>query len=530
MGTYLQGMDAETFDFNQWLVARPWDLLKTAKGRIALTKYDPLLFAVLYLRHHLSGKETGGKVTFNDLHLELFRQARLWTIPAEKPRQYRDAYIAPRESGKSTLLFLVLPLWAAAHGHIRFCVAFADSGTQAETHLSSFKTELESNNKLRADFPDLCTVATRRKGYNVADNRNMLHTAAGFVFAARGIDSGNLGLKVGDTRPDLIVMDDVEPGESSYSAYLAAKRLTTIIDVILPLSEFARVVLVGTVTMLNSIVHQLVQSGMNPDKAPSWISEENFRVHHFNAIIVRPDGTERSVWPAKWTIEYLSKIRHTRSYRKNFANDPSGNEYALLTPQVLLERRHLHYAAKPLKVAVAVDPSGGGRDTAGIIGGFLGDDGRVYWTHDRTIAGPVEKWAKRVVVLAYEIGAERIFVEQNYGREMARRVIAAAWKDLHENESTKPMCPLIELVHGKRGKLLRAEPVAQAVINDQIRLGSHLPEVEAEWSSWEEGHGESPGRIDASVYLSYGLLPIPGSAAVISTYNNAPALPQIPIK
>src|SRR5690606_8931443 len=35
---------------------------------------------------------------------------------------------------------------------------------------------------------------------------------------------------------------------------------------------------------------------------------------------------ERSIWPAKWPIEFLNKIRHTRSYLKNFANDPMGVE------------------------------------------------------------------------------------------------------------------------------------------------------------------------------------------------------------
>jgi hypothetical protein len=65
---------------------------------------------------------------------------------------------------------------------------------------------------------------------------------------------------VGEKRPDLIILDDVEPSESNYSAYLAEKRLSTIQNAILPLNEWARVVWVGTVTTDGSLIHQAVKS------------------------------------------------------------------------------------------------------------------------------------------------------------------------------------------------------------------------------------------------------------------------------
>jgi hypothetical protein len=101
------------------------------------------------------------------------------------------------------------------------------------------------------------------------------------------------------------------------------KRLSTVQDAILPLNEFARVVVSGTVTMPGSLIHQLVRAGQGEDPEP-WIVEEKFTIHHTLPIVIRPDGTERSVWPAKWTIDFLNSIRGTRSYKKNFANDPMG--------------------------------------------------------------------------------------------------------------------------------------------------------------------------------------------------------------
>jgi phage terminase large subunit-like protein len=48
--------------------------------------------------------------------------------------------------------------------------------------------------------------------------------------------------------------------------------------------------------------------------------------------VERPDGTERSMWPAKWPLAYLIEIRHTRSYAKNMANDPMGITGGLWAP------------------------------------------------------------------------------------------------------------------------------------------------------------------------------------------------------
>jgi predicted phage terminase large subunit-like protein len=48
--------------------------------------------------------------------------------------------------------------------------------------------------------------------------------------------------------------------------------------------------------------------------------------------VKRDDGTERSVWPAKWPLAYLKSIEHTRSFAKNYANDPMGADGLLWTP------------------------------------------------------------------------------------------------------------------------------------------------------------------------------------------------------
>ena len=285
-------------------------------------RYDPLLFALWYLGHHLADESTGGQISFSEFHVGLARRALEWIGPTPPPRTQRHADMAPRESGKSTWKFTILPLWAAAYGHLKFIASFADSGPQAEMHLATFKRELDGNERIRSDFPDLCAPG-RLRGVSDSDTKGMYIARSGFVFAARGIDAKTLGMKVGARRPDMILLDDIEPNEANYSLYQKDQRLSTLLDAILPLAIHARVELSGTTTMPGSIVHDLVRSVTEPDETPAaWVTDSWFQVHHHLPFTQDEHGQDVSVWPEKWPTDYLLSIRHTRGFSLNYLNDP----------------------------------------------------------------------------------------------------------------------------------------------------------------------------------------------------------------
>jgi phage terminase large subunit-like protein len=317
-------LNSAEFSIEQYLkdVVPDIRLLDTSEGRRALTEIDPLLFALIYCPGAVRGPETADQITLSDLHLELCRSARSWVMPVTVPKANRTAYIAPRECGKSTWVFKLLPLWAAAHKHRHFIAAFADSATQAREHLSSFRMELENNRKLRADYPELCEPMRRQSGNVLSDSQDDYIASSGFVFKARGIDSAILGMKIGDDRPDLLILDDLEKGESTYSVEQAAKRLETMRSSVLPLSLTAVVVLTGTVNMAGSIMDQLGRAAGGEDV--DWVREVNFKIGYFPALMKANDGTDRSLWPAKWPVEWLLYEQETnpRDFAKNFMNQP----------------------------------------------------------------------------------------------------------------------------------------------------------------------------------------------------------------
>lgn len=298
------------------------EMLRLSKVRRELTRTDPLAFGVIYLSHHLRGKSTGDEITFSDAHLAWARSALQWLRDVGEPRADRHAEFAPRDTGKTTWWFLVIPLWAAAHRVARFIAAFADTFDQSVGHLRTFRQELAENDLVRRDYGGLCyTTRNSELRALLVDNASMLITANGFVFAARGADTSSLGLKVREQRPDLIILDDIEPDEANYSLKSVQKRQHTLEDAILPLNEFARVVWVGTTTRHGGLAHQLVQHA-NGSETADWIATQRFTARRWPPIITEDDGTERSVWPAKWSMEYLNSVRGTRSYAKNMDNEP----------------------------------------------------------------------------------------------------------------------------------------------------------------------------------------------------------------
>ncbi|SNS59315.1 hypothetical protein [Rhodococcoides kyotonense] len=206
----------------------------------------------------------------------------------------------------------------------------------------------------------------------------------------------------------------------------------------------------------------------------------------------------------------------TRDWAAMFMGSPVTAEGALLTAEVLAAAT-VSEVSPPRRAGVAVDPNGGGRDTAGIIGGHVGKDGKFYWTHDRSALLQPDQWSREACLLADEISADRIVFEANYGGKMAGTLIKQAWAAL-QDEGLIPrnhLCPYIAEVHARKSKFLRAEPIAQAVITGRAKFapGHGLAGLKSEFEVWEPGSTWSPGALDAGVHLAYELLPAIGAGA-----------------
>lgn len=319
--------------------------------RIRICRREPMIFALVYLRHHMSSEETGNKRSINPLHIFLAEHAATyWPFPL-KPKECRVCVVAPRDSGKTTWNYLILPLWGGAYGWRVFQLFLSSSGDTAKEHLASLKDELRSNARLRADFPDLCEPE-RHKGRPTGDNTEVFRSASGVTFMAKGIDAKNLGRKEKRTRPDLIVIDDIEP-LGKYSNDARTERLNLITRAILPMNLNAAVYIVGTVVRYGAIMHDVVKAATGGGVA-DWIRDEEFQTKYWPVYGINSQTrTEESFWPERYSLKWIKSQLHIDSFQLSHMNQPvTGGDG-------LFSKRDLHFGA-PFVVhsyVMTIDPA-----------------------------------------------------------------------------------------------------------------------------------------------------------------------------
>jgi phage terminase large subunit-like protein len=444
------------------------DLLKTDFGRQEITKFDPLMYAIVYLPDTLT--EGIGTITFADAHLEFCRDALTWTGPVTEMKEHRTAYVEPRNLGKSSWLYLILPMWAASHGHKKFIAAFADSSGQAEEHLSTFRNELQNNDLLKTDYPELCTPMRRSRGNVESDSKGDYKAKSGFIFKARGIGSSLLGMKVGNLRPDLIVGDDLEPKEGDYSPAMAATRLGDLLDGVLPLNAHATVVLTGTVNMSGSIMDDLARS-TEGGESEKWITASNFKVKYHHAII-NDNGNDRSLWPGKWSLEELYKERSEdpRGYAKNFNNAPMSSDSGYWEPSYF----RLGTLDSPSFTILSVDPAVSKKSTSDWTGFSIVRYSRTEDLFQVAYAAQVrmngrELRARVLSLLEQFPDIGTVLVETNQGGD-------TLWVD--EDGVFYDLPVKVITVHQRLSKELRAEKAVLEFSRQKVVFAHRFPDLE----------------------------------------------------
>lgn len=452
-------------------------LLSFSEGRIELTKYDPMLFALTYLPHHL--KNGNDQLTLSEFHWALAEYGKTWINSPKKPKDNRDAFIAPRECGKSTWIFLILPMWAAAHGHIKFVAAFSDAASQAETHLLTFKNELETNEYLKADYPELCTPKiVSSTGRTLANNAWRIVQANDFIFDANGIDTNSLGKKVFGQRPDLIILDDIEKGEKNYSEYQAGQQRNTVFDDIAPMNIYARMIIIGTTTMPNSMMDQLRKYAEGQrETALDWITDQNVNVHYYPAILTSDDGSERSVWPEKWSLDWLQSQRHLRDFAKNYMNRPVNVDGGFWTFEDIIIKEGEEYGNTIISIDPAVTKNKVS-DYTGIAVLSRGEEDSVYVREAVQLKVSPSELSDRIAALVdiYEPGV--IYVETNQGGDL--------WQDVFKNIPVK-----YRSVKQSVSKQVRAGKALNYYQQGKVRHTAHFPALEEQmWSFPKSGNDD----------------------------------------
>jgi hypothetical protein len=220
-------------------------------------------------------------------------------------------------------------LWSLLYGHQEFVPIIGNSSDAADENMNSIKRELNGNDLLYEDFPEICHPirALKNTAHRAAHQTHrpgevdgekgpfpepkftgvewssdkivfpscwvpngwwtgkkprknvklVLPPGAGKIVMAQGLMGGVLGLKHkrldgANQRPTGLFFDDIQTPESAESPAQVAKRMSMVRNVFLRLGSHSRpiaVMLAGTIIALDDCMDQLTDHKRNP----SWQSE-----------------------------------------------------------------------------------------------------------------------------------------------------------------------------------------------------------------------------------------------------------------
>lgn len=315
------------------------------------------------------------------------------------------AFAMPRGSGKTTLIEAAA-MWALLYGHRQFVAVIGADEGHARRLLESVWTELETNDDLLDDFPEV-VYPIRRLERISQRARGQMHDgkptriertassvtlptiagskASGSILRSAGITGairGMAGKRADGTkiRPDLVLIDDPQTDEVSGSAAQVAARLETMRGAILGLAGPKRRIAglcAITVIRANDLADQLLDRKANPawqgERAAliyEWPTAENLwdqyaelrrdgqRTGQGTAAATdfyrehreQMDAGARVAWPERHNPDELSALQHAYNLRIDRGEAAFAAEFQNqpLTPKLeaaAIDRAALHMRA-----------------------------------------------------------------------------------------------------------------------------------------------------------------------------------------
>jgi predicted phage terminase large subunit-like protein len=126
-------------------------------------------------------------------------------------RGSKTAIAAPRDSAKSTIVSLEYVIYCICYKLESYIVIISNSKDQAIGFLRDVKHELESNERLFQDFPEVCDRQIKPKPSPWKEGEIL--TPNNVKVTALGTDQEMRGRRNKKDRPTLIILDDIETSE-----------------------------------------------------------------------------------------------------------------------------------------------------------------------------------------------------------------------------------------------------------------------------------------------------------------------------
>ncbi|OOF41694.1 hypothetical protein BKK49_04565 [Rodentibacter rarus] len=480
-----------------------WDDSLSAINERRKNVFDPVsgydFFVSNYFPHYVRSSSR------SQLHDYLF--AELPTV-LQSRQSVNMATAAPRGEAKSTLVSQLFSLYCLVTKQKNYVLIVMDSINQAYPMLESIKVELEFNQRLRIDFPEIAGQGRVWQATTILTKANQKVEIAGSGKKLRG-------LRHGAYRPDLVVLDDIENDEQVRSPEQRDKLHNWLKKTVLPLGaagDKLDVVYIGTILHYDSVLNRTLASKAwktakfkalikQPDDMALWDKWEDFYLNEGEAVAdafyqankaAMDKGAEVS-WAAR-PILTLMKIRARdghATFDSEYQNDPLSSDDAMFANSLV----YWTELPEDLIYFGALDPSmgkaGASRDPSAIlVGGYQRSTGKLYVVEAQVKKRLPDLIIEDVIRLQRQYRCQRWFVETVQFQEFL--------KDELVKRSAQRGCPVpATATKPNTDKMLRIESLQPHMANGLILLHASQATLIAQLRHFPKAdHDDGPDALE----------------------------------
>lgn len=284
------------------------------------------------------------------------------------------AWACPRGHAKTAYLSNIFLCHQVVYRHRKYIVEISETTDVAGDFITWTRYQLKFNQKLREDFGELLDP---RPSKNEVDNKYEFITTSGTKVEAKGLGTQMRGLRHGNTRPDLFILDDLESKDSTNTPELIEKSKAWFREEMLPaLSKDGICIYLGTILCFDSLLDYVIRERKDFKSkkfaaVKSWAKRQDLW-QKWREIYRQDteDATEQArkfyeeheaemlegaeiLWPGYFTYyDFMVKLEEngTKAFYQEYQNEPTDEERQIFKPEYFqyftdsdLENKNLSY-------------------------------------------------------------------------------------------------------------------------------------------------------------------------------------------
>lgn len=270
--------------------------------RIRRLQQDYPSFCEYYFPHWMTLRDKVTGQVLKTIHNALFHNAAARLV--KNTPNLKAVFEWPRGHAKSTHFDVFIPLWLIFQPQrlINVMVVVGKSEDSACTLLSDIQSELEYNQRLIADFGEQKNIGMWTDGEFV--------TRGEVAFFARGRGQSPRGLRYKESRPDYIVIDDLDDDELCRNEARVNDLTAWVKEALFGALDAGRgrFIMVGNLISKTSVLQNIINTpGVHVSK------------------VCAVDANGEPVWKEKWTkeeAEAAARFMGYRAWQKEMMHNP----------------------------------------------------------------------------------------------------------------------------------------------------------------------------------------------------------------